>query len=231
MVINHFKKIRRHVLGKPHDYLRQKISWYDAWHNFQYHQHFHWGILFLTIIGAIFFSQSLVIKNVYAPSRYNRYAENYPKQTEISNEHLFDINLSIPEPSKIVKAGSKTSANIWLYNFGHPTIQPSVVDLHYSIIDSKNTVVFFESETRKVIGEKDFLTKEFTIPKKLQPGLYILNLSMDYNQGASFASSSESFEVIKKAFYCDWQFWLLLVLIAFIFFCLFLKSKKLKSLQ
>ncbi|USN96635.1 MAG: hypothetical protein H6797_00315 [Candidatus Nomurabacteria bacterium] len=51
------KTTHRHIAKRPHEHLRSKLRWYDAWHDKKYHSHMHTYILVLysLVVGVAMF--------------------------------------------------------------------------------------------------------------------------------------------------------------------------------
>ena len=67
--------------------------------------------------------------------------------------------------------------------------------MNYIIKDTQNNVVFEESETFAVDGQKQYI-KKFKIPESLAPGRYIVATEIVYQGGVAISSSQ--FEIAEE---------------------------------
>jgi len=110
---------------------------------------------------------------------------------------LFDIDISIPEKYKKIKAGEVLVGGIFLYNLG--VMGPIETDIEYSILDLDGNVVF--TETEKEVVETQFQkTKEFRLPKYLKTGKYVFSIKAKYFDGAEekTATATTVFEIAEE---------------------------------
>ena len=102
---------------------------------------------------------------------------------------LFDITVTIPEQSRVLKSGEPLQAAISLTNLG---VQKTEATLTYLVIrEDGGELVYIEHEKKTVETQEQFFK---TIPlQKLPPGAYRLYAHLLY--GEATATASEEFQI------------------------------------
>ncbi len=121
---------------------------------------------------------------------------NLPPETEAQVETKpieISLDLSINISKKKIKAGNNLNADVTIKAVG--TLNKINVSMKYAIKNSKNTTIYYESETINVEKSTKF-TKTFKVPQDLQPGNYYVAASAAFE--SSSAVSSDEFVIVKK---------------------------------
>ena len=95
---------------------------------------------------------------------------------------LFTVSLSIPDFSKAIQPAGTISSTLSLGNMNR-----GFADVHYLILDAKNSIVYEERENIKVINEIS-VKRSMRVPSFLKPGSYVFGVMVQYKGETKSAS-------------------------------------------
>lgn len=121
-------------------------------------------------------------------------AQEVISKTNIINNSLFDIQITIPDDFKILSPGNELLTSVKLVNLG--SAGRIDVFLDYWIVDADQSIILKNRETVAVETQTSFV-RTFDIPKNVKPGIYSLNAKLTYADGKE-ATAHSSFEIITK---------------------------------
>jgi len=133
------------------------------------------------------------IPGVYAGSIFVGGKEILVSLNVKTKELLFDAMVIVPDRDKMIKLGNKLDTQITLIPMGDGTERVDVT-LNYLIKDYNGQLIFSESETILVEGQKSF-NKEF-YTGNLPVGNYLVAVEVVYQNGV--ATSSAHFQIAEN---------------------------------
>ena len=87
--VSRLKVLRSRTIHPPHNYLRQRLGWYDSWHSHRHHKKAHWGILAFYLVAVI--ATLGAVRMAYAADFNDIWDFSSPSDYTVSDPNLVEV--------------------------------------------------------------------------------------------------------------------------------------------